>query len=151
MRIICELHRRVRLGMKERRVISGKRAVVVSAVVGMIIGLLVGYLTYTQAITRFVGRRQVISVSNEGHIQILQAKMGYTVEGNIEKVEVVVRSLDSVNAHNGILTAGEIDKTPSSVNISLLPGEEKTISLEITPPITPSEETIIFVGVEEVS
>jgi hypothetical protein len=137
--------------MKGTRVVSGKGAIAVGAVVGLIIGLLAGYWTYTQAITRFVGRRQVVWVSHEGSIQIIQVRMGYSLGGNIGQVEAVVRNSDGVNAHDGILTAGEIEKTPNSINISLSSGEEKTISLEITPPITPTEETIIFVGVEEVS
>lgn len=145
------LHRGVKPSMKGKRVVSGKGAIAVGAVVGMIIGLLVGYWTYTQVITRFVGRRQVVLVSYEGSIQIIQVRMGYALGWNIGRVEVVVRNSDSVNAHDGILTAGEMEKTPNSINISLLSGEEKTISLEITPPITPSEETTIFVGVEEVS
>jgi hypothetical protein len=137
--------------MRGRRVFSGKGAMAVGAVVGMIIGLLVGYWTYTQVITKFVGRRQVVLVSHEGSIQIIQVRMVYSLGGNIGKVEVVVRNSDGVNAHDGILTAGEIEKTPNSINISLSSGEEKTISLEITPPITPTEETIVFVGVEEIS
>jgi hypothetical protein len=145
------LHRRVRLGMKERWAFSGKGAIAVGAIVGLIIGLLIGYWTYTQAITRFVGRRQVILVSHGGFIQIIQVRMEYALSGNIGKVEVVLRNNDDVNAHDGIITAGEIEKTPNSINISLLSGEEKTVSLEINPPITPNEETIIFVGVEEAS
>jgi len=149
--IIHALYGRVGLGMKGRWVVSGKGAMVVGAVVGMMIGLLVGYWTYTQAITRFIGRRQVVLVSDEGSIQIIQVRMEYALSGNIGKVEVVLRNNDDVNAHDGIITAGEIEKTPNSINISLLSGEEKTVSLEINPPITPSEETIIFVGVEEAS
>ena len=149
--IIHALYGRVGLGMKGRWVVSGKGAMVVGAVVGMMIGLLVGYWTYTQAITRFIGRRQVVLVSDEGSIQIIQVRTGYALGGDIREVEVVVRNSDGVNAHNGILTAGEMEKTPNSINISLLSGEEKTTSLEMTPPITPSEETIIFVGIEEVS
>jgi len=145
------LHRRVRPGMKGKRVVSGKGAIAAGAVVGIIIGLLAGYWTYTEAITRFVGRRQVVLVSYGGFIQIIQVRMGYVAGGNIGQVEVVVRNSDGLNAHDGILTAGETEKTPNSINISLLSGEEKTISLEMTPPITPSEETIIFVGVDEVN
>lgn len=137
--------------MKGGRKVSVKGAVAVGAVVGLIIGLLVGYWTYTQTITTFVGRRQVVLVSYGGLIQIVEVKMRYSLGGNIEKVEAAVRNSDGVNAHDGILTAGEIEKTPNSININLLPSEEKTISLEMTPPITPTEETVIVVGVEAVS
>ena len=135
--------------MKGGRVVTGKRAAAYGAVIGVIIGLLVGYWTYTQVIATFVGKRQVVLVSHGGFIQITEVRMGYTLEGNIRKVDVVVRNSDGVDAHDGILTAGEIEKTPNSISISLLSGEEKTISLDITPPVARSEETIIFVGVEE--
>jgi hypothetical protein len=141
----------VKRGMKGRRMFSGKGALAFGAVAGIVIGLLVGYITYTEVIAKFVGRRQVVLVSYKGSIQIIQVRIGYAPLGNIGQVEVVVRNSDGVNAHFGILTAGEMETTPNSTNISLLSGEEKTISLEITPPITPSEETTIFVGVEEVS
>ena len=51
--------------MKGRRVVSGKGAIAVGAVVGLIIGLLVGYWTYTQAITRFVSARAVAPLYEE--------------------------------------------------------------------------------------
>jgi hypothetical protein len=135
--------------MNGNRGLSGKKAMVLGAVIGLLIGFFVGYWTYTQVISTFVGKRQVVLVSQGGFIQITEVEMGYTSEGNIEKVDVVVRNRDGVNTHDGVLTAGEIEKTPNSTNISLLPGEEKTMSLAITPPVAQNEETIILVGVEE--
>jgi hypothetical protein len=135
--------------MKGSRGFSGKRTAVLGAIIGLLAGFFLGYWTYTQVISTFVGKRQVVLISHGGFFQITEVKMGYTADGNIERVDVVVRNTDGDHAHDGILTAGEVEKTPNSINISLLFGEEKTISLDITPPAEQGEETIIFVGVED--
>lgn len=135
--------------MKAKSLISGKGAIAIGLAVGIIIGCLVGYWTYTQVVTTLIGKRQIVIVSYKGFLQINEVKMGYDADGNIDRVEVVMENRDDANAHNGTLMAGEMEKTSKSTNIDFLPSEERTIFLEITPPIKPSEEIIIFVGVEE--
>lgn len=137
--------------MKAKSLVSGKGAIALGLAAGILIGCLVGYWTYTQVITTLIGRRQIVIVTYSGFLQIINVEMGYDGDGNIDIVEVTVKNSDDANAHSGILTAGEMEKTPKSANIDFLPSEERTVFLEITPPITPSEEIIILVGVEEMT
>lgn len=138
--------------MKWMDLVSNKGAVAVGLVIGLTIGGLVGYFTYTQVITTVLGSRQVEIIRYEELLRIVTVEMDYDADGNIDQIDVTVRNIDDVNTRNGIATAGSMGATSALTEFSLLPGEEKTVSLEITPPIVSSgEETIILVGIQEVT
>lgn len=137
--------------MKLEDLIPSKGAVAVGLVAGLIIGGLVGYLTYTQVITEVIGSRQVVMERYEEFLKIVNVEIGYDADGNINQIKVSVKNIDAVNIRSGNITAGSMESSASEY-ISVPPNEEKTVSLDITPPITPiGEETIVLISVEEVT
>lgn len=141
----------VRFSMKSENLVPSKGGVAVGLVLGLIIGCLVGYLMYTQVTTQVIGSRQLVVERYEELLKIVNVEMGYDADGNIYRIEVSVKNIDNVYARGGNVTAGSLESSASEY-VSLLPGEEKTVSLEMTPPIRPGEEeTIVLVGVEDVT